>query len=117
MVLFYYIFMTYGLTNILVFGKIFDKPRTWISKKSSFLKKLFECMLCLGTWTGMLASFFIWSPVLSLQIENQILAWHYGMFYPLAIFLDGMFTSGIVWVIHSGQECFERAFKQPKQTP
>ncbi len=105
--------MTYGLTNILVYGKIFDKPRSWISQKSSFLKGLLNCMLCLSTWVGMLSSFFFWSPVMSLQIENQILDWHYGMFYPLAIFLDGVFTSGVCWIIHTGQEFFERAFKPP----
>lgn len=115
MIFFYYIFMAYGLTNILVYGKIFNKPRAWISKKSSFLKKLLECMMCLSTWTGMLSSIFFWSPLMSLQLENRILNWHYGMIYPLAIFLDGMFTSGIVWVIHNIEEMCERAFKPPKQ--
>jgi hypothetical protein len=29
---------------------------------------------------------------------------------PLIIFLDGCFTSGSVWLIHTIQEAFERAF-------
>jgi hypothetical protein len=116
MAIFYYIFMTYGLTNILVFGKIFDKPRTWVSKKSPFLKKLLECMMCLSTWVGILASIFFWSPVMSLKLENTILDWHYGILYPLAIFLDAMFTSGSVWIIHTIQEFFERAFNPQKPT-
>jgi hypothetical protein len=107
--------MTYGLTNILVFGKIFDTPRAWIIKKIPFLKGLLTCMMCLSTWVGMLASFFFWSPVMSLKLENMILNWHYGMLYPLSIFLDGMFTSGIVWIIHTIQESFERSFSQQIQ--
>lgn len=110
MAIFYYIFVTYGLTNILVFGKIFDMPRNWVMKKIPFLKGLLTCMMCLSTWMGMLASFFFWSPVMALNIENPILDWHYGMFYPLAMFLDAMFTSGTVWIIHTIQETFERAF-------
>ena len=108
----YYIFMTYGLTNILVFGKIFDKPRNWVSDKSSFLKGLLGCMMCLSTWVGMISSLFFFSPVMSLKLVNPILDWHYGIVFPLAIFLDAMFTSGTVWVIHTVQEAFERAFKK-----
>lgn len=110
MTIFFYIFMAYGLTNILVFGTIFNRPRAWIIKKIPFLKGLLECMMCLSTWVGMLSSFFFFSPVMSLNIENQILNWHYEMFFPFAIFLDAMFTSGTVWIIHTIQETFERAF-------
>jgi len=106
--------MTYGLTNILVYGKIFDRPRAWIIKKIPFLKDLLGCIFCSGYWVGMLSSFFFWSPVMSLKLENLILDWHYGMFYPLALFLDGMFTSGIIWVAHNIEEFFERAFKEQK---
>lgn len=109
MSIFIYTFVAYGMTNILVFGKIFDKPRSWVCKKSSFLKKLLECMMCLGAWVGFCLSFFFFSPVMSLKLVNPILDWHIGMFYPGSLFLDGMFTSGIVWVIHTIQEYFERS--------
>lgn len=107
-----YSFIAYGLTNILVHGKIFDKPRHWIINKSSFFKGLLTCMMCLSTWVGMLLSFTLFSPVMSLKLVNPILDWHYGMFYPVIIFLDAMFTSGIVWVIHNIEEFFERGFKK-----
>ncbi len=103
----FFILLAYGFTNILVYGKIFDKPRAWISNKSNFFKQLLECMMCCGTWVGFALSFFVWSPVLSFNINNDILNWHYGMFYPLAMFLDGMFASGSVWVIHTIQEYYE----------
>jgi len=105
---FYYLFLAYGLSNVVVFGKIFDKPRSWISKQSSFLKKLLECMMCISVWVGFLLSFFIWSPALHANLDNPIVDWHYGMFYPVALFLDGLFTSGCVWVIHTVQEMCER---------
>lgn len=104
----YYVLMTYGLTNILVYGKIFDVPRNWIIKQIPFLKGLLTCMMCLGTWVGMLSSFFFWSPVMSLKIENDILNFNIGMVYPFAIFLDAMFTSGTIWLIHTLQEHFEK---------
>ena len=112
MTILYYIFMTYGLTNILVFGKIFDKPRTWLSNKSKFLKGLLNCVMCVSVYIGILSSLFFYSPVLALKIDNLILNWHYGMFYPFALFLDAMFTSGVCWLIHNFEEAFERAFKQ-----
>lgn len=105
--------MTYGLTNILVYGKIFDVQRNWLIKKIPFLKGLLTCMMCLSTWVGMLSSFLFWSPLMALKIETWAFDLHIGTFYPFIVFLDGMFTSGCVWVIHTIQEYFERAFKLP----
>lgn len=44
MELIYFIFITYGLTQILVYGKIFDKIRP----KFEF----FKCPMCIGFWVG-----------------------------------------------------------------
>jgi hypothetical protein len=60
---------------------------------------------------GFFLSFFFFSPVMSLKLENPILNWHFDMLYPFALFLDAMFTSGIVWFIHTIQEYFERSNK------
>ena len=45
----YFILFSYGLTNILVFGSIFDNIRP--------KHKFFHCPLCIGFWVGV----FLWS--------------------------------------------------------
>lgn len=47
-----FILICFGLTQILVYGKIFDKIRP----KTGKLGELFSCPMCLGFWVG----FFIW---------------------------------------------------------
>ena len=51
--LIYFILTAYGLTQILVYGKLFDSIRPARGK----LKKLFECPMCMGFWVG--ANLFI----------------------------------------------------------
>tara|TARA_R110001583_G_scaffold8506_1_gene40586 strand:+ start:15440 stop:15751 length:312 start_codon:yes stop_codon:yes gene_type:complete len=46
--LIYFILTAYGLTQILVYGKLFDSIRPARGK----LKKLFECPMCMGFWVG-----------------------------------------------------------------
>ncbi len=44
MSLIYFILCSYGLTQILVYGHIFDKIRP--------NKKFFKCSMCMGFWVG-----------------------------------------------------------------
>ena len=44
--------ISYGLTQILVYGKIFDRIRP----KSGKLGQLLECPMCTGFWVGL----FLW---------------------------------------------------------
>ena len=46
--LIYFIFCAYGLTQILVYGKIFDSVRP---SKDKF-GELFQCPMCVGFWVG-----------------------------------------------------------------
>ena len=48
MELIYFILSAYGLTQILVYGKIFNSIRP----KSKKLGELFECPMCMGFWVG-----------------------------------------------------------------
>ena len=48
-----------GLTFILKYGTILSWFRNFLCK-SSFLKELFSCSLCLGFWVGIAHSFFIY---------------------------------------------------------
>ena len=49
--LIWFILCAYGLTQILVYGSIFDKirpPKTWLNG----LGELFHCPMCMGFWVG-----------------------------------------------------------------
>jgi len=98
--------LAYGITNILIFGSIFQPWRDfWVKKNPSFFGKLFTCPLCLSTWIGGLLSvtftYFGYSTPFT----------EYGVtIIPLLVFLDACFTSGCVWILHNLEEMTERAF-------
>lgn len=53
--LLYFVLAAYGLTQILVYGSIFNKvrpPRQWLHG----FGKLFHCPMCMGFWVGT----FLW---------------------------------------------------------
>jgi hypothetical protein len=52
-----FILSCWGLTHLLIVGKILDQPRNWIMIKSSFFQKLLECYQCTGFWVGI----FFWT--------------------------------------------------------
>lgn len=90
--------MAYGLTNILVFGSIFDKVRNMIVSNSVFFGKLVTCVLCTSTWVG-----FTFSVIFG-GLTNKFIT------YPVDhvhILFDGFFIAGIVWIINSIVEFFE----------
>ena len=49
----YFVLAAYGLTQVLVYGTIFDKLRPTTGK----LGELFHCPMCMGFWVGV----FLWS--------------------------------------------------------
>jgi len=51
MELIYFILSAYGLTQILIYGSIFNKIRPSKSWLSGF-GTLFNCPMCMGFWTG-----------------------------------------------------------------
>ena len=51
--LIYFSLCCYGLTQILVYGKIFDKVRP----DEGWFGQLFSCTMCTGFWVGV----FLWS--------------------------------------------------------
>lgn len=91
--------IAYGITNILVFGSIFENSRIFLVNKSKFLGKLVTCMMCTSFWVGVLLSI----TVKSITYSNGLVGDE-----NLAIFLDACLTSGVVWLIHTFQEHFEK---------
>ena len=100
-----FILLAYGWTNIMVFGSsiIQTHREFWQRTSPNFFGKLLSCPMCLGTWVGFVLSYifqyFGWETPMT-NIGVGIL--------PIAVFLDGVFTSGAVWFIHNLEETFER---------
>jgi hypothetical protein len=92
-------FIAYGITSIIVWGAIFNKPREWVKNHSSFLGELISCTLCTATWVG-----FFMSLVL-----GSISSAYFQTFILVNIFVDGMFTAGAVWAINAVIEFFEES--------
>jgi len=101
---FIYLILTgYGLTNILVNSSLFFPIREKL-KSINFLYQLINCMMCTGFWVGVLISLFILSP------SNELFLLNYTII-PKTILnsiTDGLFFSGMIWLIHTIQEKLER---------
>lgn len=99
--------MTYGISNIVVYGSIFNGPRETIRKWSEgyypfkdfgmFIKNMTSCMMCFGFHCGWFLSISVYSPVHELLGTNLLVSW----------FFDGAFSSGAVWAINAIVEWFE----------
>lgn len=95
--LIFWSFTAYGLTSILVWGSIFEKPRQFLIKNSKFLGDLISCVLCTSTWVGFFMSIIFGGLTIRLFEINPY----------LGFFFDGMFTAGTVWGINAIIEFFE----------
>lgn len=100
--------MAYGISNILVYGSIFNRPRNFIIRESEneenflqdffiFLRDMLSCMMCTPTWVGFFFGIFLYSPVSQILEVTPYVSW----------FFDGMLASGSVWAINSIIEWFE----------
>lgn len=59
-----YMIASAGITNIVVYGSIFDRVRP----KKRLLGKLFHCPMCLGTWVGFaLCAFAGWTEMFNIE--------------------------------------------------
>lgn len=101
-----FVLVCYGVSNIIIFGSIFNSFRAYWNKTSpNFFGKLFTCMICLPTYVGFfisigahLTGLYQFSPFASIGLNIPL----------IAIFLDGCLASGSVWILHTLQEHFER---------
>ena len=98
-----WILAVYGMSQILVFGSIFENLRNWLIRKSEFFGDLIQCMMCTSTWVGAFFSLTFFSPTLSLITIPHT-----------NIFFDAMLASGSVWAINAIIEWFEEN-KPPKE--
>ena len=47
-----FILASWGMTQILVYGTIFEKQRNLIMEKSDWFGTLIHCPMCMGFWVG-----------------------------------------------------------------
>lgn len=97
MEIFIWILAAYGMSQIIVFGSIFQKLRDWLIDNSKFFGDLVQCMMCTSTWVGFFFSLAFFSPTKELIIIPYT-----------QIFFDGMLASGSVWAINAIVEWFEK---------
>ena len=90
MSVFIWLITAFGISQILVYGGIFEPFRDWLERRSKWLHELFSCMMCCGAWVGFALS-FAWSPTSQSLLRLDYLNW----------FLDGMFASGGIWIINT----------------
>ena len=107
MEIFFWIVAAYGMTNILVYGSIFEGLRQTIHTIAEtripvitsifkFISGLISCVMCTSTWVGFFMSLFF-SPF----------TFYYGLHPAFGLFFDGMLASGGVWAINGIVEWFE----------
>jgi hypothetical protein len=96
----FWLLAAYGMTSILVWGKIFDNQRDWIKKHSKFFGDLISCTLCTSTWVGFFMSLTLGG------LTNKFIPEQYWLTF---LFFDGMFTAGAVWAINAIVEFFEES--------
>jgi hypothetical protein len=108
MIVLIWVLAAYGMSNILVYGSIFQGMRDSFRKIGdskipvigdlfNFISDLLSCMMCTSTWVGFFMSLVSYSPWCEIVGLNQY----------LSIFFDGMLASGAVWVINAIVEWFE----------
>lgn len=94
-----WILVAYGMTSIIVWGSIFERPRSWIKEELGikFFAELISCTLCTATWVGFFIS-LVTGGLCSDVFEINIF---FGTFF------DGLLTAGAVWAFNNIIEFFE----------
>ena len=88
--------LCYGFAYIVVFSTLFESFRSLMSKINPFLGKLFSCILCFGTWTGMVFSLFFGSYK---GIDFSFFSYLDGLEWYYRTFFDGVTTGGLLYAI------------------
>jgi len=82
--LLYFILSAYGLTQIIVYGSIFDPLRP----AQGWLGKLFNCSMCVGFWVGVF--------LFGINVYTELFNFEYNL---LNLLLLGGLSSGTSYVL------------------
>jgi hypothetical protein len=114
--LFVYSVVVYAISNMFVYFNgpfnVVSRFVGWISKKNKTFEELFSCMFCLPVNIGMILSiisliFYKFGPFTPFSIyfgDNLITL-------PLVVILDGFYSGGICYLIHTLQQFLEKNTK------
>ena len=83
--LIWFVLAAYGLTQILVYGTIFDRIRPTEGK----LGELFRCPMCLGFWVGV----FLWG----INRQTELFTFEYTI---ANLFILGCVSSGTSYILN-----------------
>jgi hypothetical protein len=50
--LLYFVLCSYGMTSIIVYSRIMQPTREYLSSKSDWICELLHCCMCVGFWVG-----------------------------------------------------------------
>ena len=110
-----YILFAYGLSNLLVYGSgpfnILSLNREFCDKYLPVIGDMLKCMMCTSANIGWITSLLNIVFLPQLKLTPYFIAIGDVSLWPLILFCDMAFTSGVVWLIHTGQEMMERAFQ------
>ena len=111
-IIFIFSIIAYAISNHFVYAHgpahIYDKIRELANKIHSNLGELFSCMICFPTWVGFILSAANSLLLPTLKLTPSMLLLSGSAPWWVIMILDGFFASGIVWLIHTLQEFFER---------
>jgi hypothetical protein len=80
-----FIFASYGITNILTSGKIFEWLRVFLDRQSKTLGYFSKCPMCMGLWIGA-----------GLSLVGVGTGTHLGRWMDAAV--AGAVASGVCWM-------------------
>ena len=80
----YFVLAAYGLTQVLVYGTIFDKLRPTTGK----LGELFHCPMCMGFWVGVF--------LFGINAYTELFTFEYTI---ANLFILGWLSSGTSYVL------------------
>ena len=87
MELLYFVLAAYGLTQIIIYGSIFNKVRPSKDWLGGF-GKLFHCPMCMGFWSGVI--------LFSINNQTELFTYNYNLFNALIL---GCLSSGTSYLL------------------
>jgi hypothetical protein len=111
LVIFIYIIMAYGFSNMMVYGsgpfRMFEHIRNTSSNISEHFGSMFSCMMCFPANIGWAISVIDWFLLPSIAITPFNIFLLGTNLWWVALIADCCFTSGAVWIIHNVESFFE----------
>lgn len=111
LVIFLYIIMAYGFSNMMVYGsgpfRIFEHIRNKSNNISEHFGSMFSCMMCFPANIGWIISVIDWFLLPSIAITPFNIFLLGTNLWWVALIADCCFTSGAVWIIHNVESFFE----------